>query len=186
MPVRDKRPAPNDARSRLRARLRGAYRWFKFKYIQLSRQKGGAAKVARGFSIGLAVEMFTLPTFGLAFFLIFPLVYLFRANFAGALIGFVIGKIIYIPVAFINAKIGGFIVPNRIGEWATFLPAWLEKMLYMNAKLIVGGMIDGIIIGLIMYFPLKWLLERFTTKRKAKRQVRREQVVLKQKMNGYR
>ena len=55
-------------------------RWFKYKYILLLRAKGGPSKVARGFSVGLFVEMFTLPTFGFAFVLIFPLVYLLRAN----------------------------------------------------------------------------------------------------------
>nr|WP_240041331.1 DUF2062 domain-containing protein [Paenibacillus ginsengarvi] len=154
-------------------------RWFKYKYLQLSRAKGGAAKVAAGFSIGLAVEMFTLPTFGLAFFLIFPLVYLFRASLAGALIGFVFGKIIYIPVAFLNAKVGGFILPDHLGNWISLLPHWLRKMIYMNAKLIVGGMVNGTAMALLLYFPLKQLLGLFTARRSEKRRLRREQVVLK-------
>lgn len=185
MPAIAKRPESSDIKSRLRAALRGAGRWFKYKYILLSREKGGAAKVAAGFSIGLAVEMVTLPTFGLAFFLIFPLVYLFRANFAGALIGFVFGKIIYIPVAFVNALVGGIIVPSRFNEWISFLPMWLEKMLYVNAKLIAGGIIDGTVIALLVFFPLKRLLELYTLKRSEKRRVRREQMALKQKMNEY-
>ncbi|TNJ61963.1 DUF2062 domain-containing protein [Paenibacillus hemerocallicola] len=183
MPVQVKRSARTANPSRLTRTFRGIARWFKYKYLLLSRAKGGAAKVAAGFSIGLAVEMFTLPTFGLAFFLIFPLVYIFRANFAGALIGFVFGKIIYIPLAFVNAKVGGLIVPDRFNEWISFLPYWIEKMLYVNAKLIVGGIVDGTLIALLLYFPLKQLLQLFTSKRSEKRRVRREQLVLKESNN---
>lgn len=161
-----------------RLTLVGIRRWFKFKYLQLFRAKGGAAKVAIGFAIGLAIEMFTLPTFGLAFFLIFPLVYMFRASLAGALIGFVFGKIIYIPMAFFNNKVGGWIVPDHFNEWISFLPHWLKKMLYMNIKLILGGMVDGVLLGLLFYFPIKFMLEFYTAKRTEKRKTRRAQLLI--------
>ncbi|GAA3402363.1 DUF2062 domain-containing protein [Paenibacillus hodogayensis] len=180
MPVQEKRRIRAGKQGRLARTMRGMARWFKYKYLQLSRAKGGAAKVAAGFSIGLAIEMFTLPTFGLAFFLIFPLVYMFRASLAGALIGFVFGKIIYIPVAFLNAKVGGLLVPPRFNEWISFLPHWLKHMLYVNAKLIVGGIVDGTLIALLLYFPIKQLLQLYTSKRTEKRRVRREQLILKQ------
>jgi uncharacterized protein len=166
-----------------RPTLTGIRRWIKYKYLLLFRAKGGAAKVAIGFAIGLAIEMFTLPTLGLAFFLIFPLVYMFRASLAGALIGFVFGKIIYIPMAFFNNKVGGWIVPNHFkhwihfNHWIDFLPHWLKKMLYMNIKLIVGGMIDGVLLGILFYFPIKWLLEFYTAKRTEKRRLRRAQLL---------
>lgn len=177
MPEQRKRASRTGGRSRLHMTAKRTGRWFKYKYYLLFRAKGGPGKVAAGFSIGLAVEMFTLPTLGLAFFLIFPLVYLFRASLAGALIGFVFGKVIYIPVAFVNAKVGGWIVPDRFNEWISFLPEWIEKVLYVNAKLIVGGMIDGAALGLLVYFPLKRLLEMVARKRTEKRRVRRERLV---------
>lgn len=80
--------------------LRSIGRWFRYKYLQLTRAKGGPALVAMGFSIGIFVEMFTLPTGGLAFLLIFPLVYLLRASVASALLGFMFGKVIYLPLMF--------------------------------------------------------------------------------------
>ncbi|WP_307720042.1 DUF2062 domain-containing protein [Paenibacillus koleovorans] len=159
--------------SKVRVSMTGLRRWFKYKYLLLFRAKGGAAKVSIGFAIGLFVEMFTLPTFGLAFFLIFPLVYLFRSSLAGALIGFVFGKVIYIPMAFFNNKVGGWIVPDNINKWITFLPEWLERMLYVNIKLIVGGMVDGILLGLLFYWPIKLLLELYTARRTEKRRARR-------------
>ncbi|PYI57422.1 DUF2062 domain-containing protein [Paenibacillus flagellatus] len=185
MPVQAKRPARTDKQPRLYQAARGAARWFKYKYVLLSRAKGGAAKVAAGFSIGLAVEMFTLPTFGLAFFLIFPLCYLFRASLAGALIGFVFGKIIYIPLAFVNARVGALIVPERFNEWISFLPHWLEKMFYVNAKLIAGGMVDGALMGLLVYVPIRSLLQLYTRRRSEKRRIRREQLVLNQTNRSY-
>lgn len=152
----------------------GIIRWFKYKYLLLTRAKGGAAKAAMGFSIGLAVEMFTLPTFGLAFFLIFPLVYALGGSLAAALIGFVFGKIIYIPVAFVNAKVGSLVVPDRLNEWISFMPPWIEKALYMNAKLIAGGMIDGIILGVLAYYPVKYALELFRRRRAERKRLIRE------------
>lgn len=183
MPVRGKRAVHAGNRTRLARTFGGIARWFKYKYLLLSRAKGGAAKVAAGFAIGLAVEMITLPTLGLAFFLIFPLVYLFRSSLAGALIGFVFGKVIYIPVAFLNAKIGGFILPDRFNEWISVLPTWLERTLDFNAKLIAGGIVDGAVIALLLYFPLKRLLELYTSRRTEKRRVRREQLILKRTNN---
>ncbi|MFK7693580.1 DUF2062 domain-containing protein [Paenibacillus sp. HJGM_3] len=158
-----------------RPTLTGIRRWIKLKYLLLFRAKGGAAKVALGFAIGLAVEMFTLPTFGLAFFLIFPLAYLFRASLAAALIGFVFGKVIYIPMALINNKVGGWLVPDHFRDWIQFLPHWLKRMLYMNIKLIVGGIVNGALLGTLFYFPLKKLLEYYTEKRTEKRRLRRAQ-----------
>ncbi len=69
--------------------------------------------VAMGFSIGIFVEMFTLPTGGLAFLLIFPLVYLLRASVASALLGFMFGKVIYLPLMFFSSPDGGARAASR-------------------------------------------------------------------------
>ncbi len=148
-------------------------RWLKYKYLLLLRAKGGAAVVAMGFSIGLAIEMFTLPTAGLAFFLIFPLVYFLRASLAGALIGFLFGKLIYIPLAFMNNRVGGLIVGDHFLENVHFLPPWMERAIYLNMKLIAGGVIDGAILGLVFYFPVKWLLQWYAHQRRERRKARK-------------
>ncbi|MFD2613661.1 DUF2062 domain-containing protein [Paenibacillus gansuensis] len=162
----------------MKTRFMQMMRWFKYKYLMLLRAKGGPAMVATGFSIGIAVEMFTLPTFGLAFFLIFPLNYLLRGSLAGALIGFVIGKVIYIPIAFMNSKVGGMIVPKHLEADIAFLPQWIEKLLFVNLKLIVGGMIVGAVMGILLYFPVRWLLQYFTHRRKEKRKHRKATVLM--------
>ncbi|MEK8126969.1 DUF2062 domain-containing protein [Paenibacillus filicis] len=167
------------AKPKAKFQPRAIGRWFKYKYLQLIRAKGGPAMVAMGFSIGLFVEMFTLPTAGLAFFLIFPLVYLLRGSVAAALIGFVFGKIIYIPFSFLHRIIGDLVLPHRVhGNWLHVLPHWLETFIKFNLKLFVGGVIDGLILGLIVFFPIKWTLEWFHQKRKDKRQKRKEQLIV--------
>ncbi|SDX21703.1 DUF2062 domain-containing protein [Paenibacillus sp. CF384] len=156
---------------------RSMKRWLKLKYTQLMRAPGGPSFVALGFAIGIFVEMFTLPTYGLAFFLIFPLIYMMNASLAGALIGFVFGKIIFIPVAFINSMVGGWVLPNHIKISVPLAPEWLDHMLLVNLKLIVGGIIDGMVLGALFYFPVKMTLQYVANKRKEKRKLRRLSVV---------
>ncbi|MEB3102451.1 DUF2062 domain-containing protein [Ferviditalea candida] len=151
-------------------------RWLKYKYLLLLRAKGGPSMVAKGFSVGLAVEMFTLPTMGLAFFLIFPFVYIFRASLAGALLGFVFGKIIYIPFAFLNSKVGGLLVNHHFMKYLHFFPGWMEKVIFVNMKLIVGGIINGTLLGLVMYFPVKTLLQFYADKRRDRRKQKKMKI----------
>ncbi|KIL41876.1 hypothetical protein SD70_04495 [Gordoniibacillus kamchatkensis] len=153
---------------------RNVGRWVRYKYLQLLRAKGGPHIVALGFSIGLAVEMFTLPTGGLAFFLIFPLVYLFRASLASSLIGFLFGKIIYLPMAFLNQKVGSWVMPKQSRHALLHqMPPWLADILKHSLNLIVGGMIVGAVLGLVLYFPLRMLLKYTTERRKERRRQRK-------------
>ncbi|WP_409344896.1 DUF2062 domain-containing protein [Paenibacillus sp. MBLB4367] len=169
--------ADKSKRRTLHVRIAGTRRWFKFKYLMLLRAKGGPAKVAKGFSIGLWAEMFTLPTAGLAALLILPVVYLMRASLPGALIGFLFGKIIYIPMSFLNMKVGKWLVPKHFGDYLYFLPDKVEKIVKGAFQLIVGGMVVGAVLGVVAYFPLKWLLEAFTARRKERRKRRKAQLV---------
>jgi uncharacterized protein (DUF2062 family) len=152
-------------------------RWTRYKYLQLLRAKGGPHIVALGFSIGLAIEMFTLPTGGLAFFLIFPLVYLFRASLASSLIGFLFGKIIYIPMAFLNQKVGSWVLTKHSKHLLLQqLPDWLSGVVKHSLNLIVGGMIVGAALGLVLYFPLRLLLKYTADRRKERRRQRKAAV----------
>jgi len=148
-------------------------RWLKYKYMQLLRAKGGASIVAMGFAIGIAVEMFTLPTLGVAFVLIFPLCYLLRGNLPAALIGFVVGKLIYIPMMYPNSKVGAWILPKHLSIHLPVVPEWINRLLLANLKLIVGGMVDGAILGLLCYFPIRYSLNVYKAKRKERRKLGR-------------
>lgn len=154
-------------------RLQLLRRWLKYKYMLLLRAKGGASIVAMGFAIGIAIEMFTLPTLGFAFILIFPLCYMLRGNLPAALIGFVIGKIIYIPMMYPNSKVGGWILPKQLSFHISFLSERINHLLLMNLKLIVGGMVDGVILGVLLYFPIKYSINAYKAKRMEKRKMSR-------------
>jgi len=153
-------------------RLQHVRRWLKYKYMMLLRAKGGASIVAMGFAIGLAIEMFTLPTLGFAFVLIFPLCYMLRGNLPAALIGFVVGKIIYIPMMYPNSKVGRLILPKHLSIHLPVVPEWFNHLLLSNLKLIVGGMVNGAILGLLCYFPIKYSLNAYKAKRKEKRKIK--------------
>ncbi|MFD0673147.1 DUF2062 domain-containing protein [Cohnella sp. GCM10027633] len=159
----------------MQQRLQTTWRWLKYKYLLLMRAEGGASMVAMGFAIGIAIEMFTLPTLGVAFILIFPLVYVLKGNLPAALIGFVIGKLIYIPMMYPNSKVGALVLPKHLVFDISFLPEWMNRLLLTNLKLIVGGMIDGIILGIICYFPIKMSINAFKARRKEKRKLTRAQ-----------
>jgi len=160
-----------------RINWRSIKRWFKYKFLQLQRARNGSSIVARGFSIGLAIEMFTLPTFGLAFFLIFPLVYIMRASLAGALIGFVFGKVIYIPMSFLNKMVGKQVLPRETRHYLlNHMPGWLADTLRFSLEYIVGGIIVGAVLGLLAYFPVMLMLRFAQNKRKERRRRRKAEL----------
>lgn len=148
-------------------------RWYRYQLLKLMRTRGGAAEAAKGFSVGLAVEMFTLPTGGLAFLLLFPLLYLIRGRMSAALVGFVIGKIIYIPVAVVNERVGHWLLPNNFVIHIESFPHWINHLLTINIHLIVGGIIDGCILGFLFYLPVKRLLLHMQDRRREKRRLQR-------------
>ncbi|MGG1312550.1 MULTISPECIES: DUF2062 domain-containing protein [Cohnella] len=154
--------------------LRKLQRLLKYQYLKLLRAKGGASSVAMGFGVGLFVEMFNLPTYGTSFLLVFPLIFLLRGHLAAALIGFVFGKIIYVPMTIPNAMVGGFVLPKHFNVHVSFLPEWANHLLLINLKLIVGGMIDGAILAAVCYFPIRYSVNAFKAKRKERRKSRRQ------------
>ncbi|QGQ95260.1 DUF2062 domain-containing protein [Paenibacillus psychroresistens] len=156
-----------------KSRVQGITRWFRLKYNHLLRAKGGPSIVAKGFSIGLFIEMFTFPTFGLAAVLILPLVYFTRASLSGALVGFLFGKIIYLPFFFLIKKMGHWLLPSHFAHHIHFHPAWLSNIVKDGVYLILGGIIMGAILGLIAYFPVRWILEVYAARRKEKRKRRK-------------
>lgn len=143
-----------------------AGRWLRKKYIRLLRAPGGPDFVARGFSIGIAVEMFTLATYGLAFLLLFPLTRMFKGSFPAALIGFVLGKVIFIPISFLNKRVGKIVIPDHFAEQLKFLPGWLSKYLEINLIYIVGGMIVGTLLGTLLYLPVRYMIHLAITQQK--------------------
>ncbi|MBB6633752.1 DUF2062 domain-containing protein [Cohnella thailandensis] len=148
-------------------------RYVKFQYYKLLRAKGGAAVIAMGFAVGLFVEMFNLPTYGTSFLLIFPLNFVLRGSLAAALVGFVFGKLIYVPMSFLNTYVASSVLPDDFSVQLSFLPGWINHALLLNLKLIVGGVIDGAALAFLLYFPIRYSVNAFKRKRKENRRLRR-------------
>lgn len=129
--------------------------------------------MAMGFSVGFFCEMFTLPTYGLAFFLIFPLVYLLRGSLAGALVGFALGKIIYLPLMYVHKAVGGWVLPSHMEMHLPLVGDKFNHMLLLNLKLIVGGIVDGLWIGALLFITVRSVLVYVKAKRKERRRMRR-------------
>lgn len=140
-------------------------RFLKLKGLQLLRSPGGPRMVATGFSIGLAVEFITLITFGVAFFLIFPLIKLFRGSFAAALVGFVFGKLILTLFLPIGYKLGNTLFHYHVHG----VPHVIQKYL----STLSGMLLLGIIAGLVMYFPVYYLYSAFHKQRQLKRKMKK-------------
>ena len=99
--------------------------------------------VAIGFSIGIFVEMFTLPTYGFAFVLIFPC----SSIDAGQLCRRIdrircSAKLFLSRLLSSTAWSGDGCCQSFADSLLHCIPIWLYHILLMNLKLIVGGIID--------------------------------------------
>jgi uncharacterized protein (DUF2062 family) len=145
------------------------YRKLKYEYYKLIRMKGAPSFVARGFSVGMFIEFITLPTFGLAFLLLFPMTRLFRCSFPASLIGFVIGKII-LPIFMLpNFKLGNTIIGKPLQEhlehnnesWT----GWLQWMKQNGIAYFTGSAVMGVIVAIGSYFLVYAALQWYRKKR---------------------
>lgn len=144
----------------------GLWRKIKYNYIKLIRSKGAPHIIARSYAVGVFIEFITLPTLGLAFLLMFPIIRWIKGNFAVALIGFTLNKAI-VPIFWVlDYKLGSFILNKKITgpllhEFDLF--QLLTALLHNPVDLIrvfgdlcliflVGSSINGFIMAWVWYF----------------------------------
>lgn len=144
---------------------RKLYRKLKYEYYKLIRMKGAPSIIARGFAVGIFIEFILLPTFLVAFLLLFPLTRLLRCSFPASLIGFVIGKII-LPIFMLPIlKVGNIILgkkpPMEGGEEHGFLH--LIKHSYF--AYLTGSAVLGLIVAIASYFLVSAALQWYRKKR---------------------
>lgn len=145
------------------------YRKMKYEYYKLIRMKGAPSYVARGFSVGIFVEFITLPTFGVAFLLLFPLVKLLRCSLPAGLIGFVIGKIVLPVFMVLNYNLGYSIVGRPLKEhivhnhepWAK----WLHWMKHTGLAYFTGSAVMGLAAAIGSYFLVYAALQWYRRKK---------------------
>lgn len=144
---------------------RKIYRKLKYEYYKLIRMKGAPSFIARGFGVGMFIEFITLPTFGAAFLLLFPMTRLLRSSFSASLIGFVIGKII-LPIFMLpNLKLGNVILgkkPPLEGGG----PEGLVHMIKQNVlAYLTGSAVLGVVVAIGSYFLVYAALQWYRKKR---------------------
>ncbi|MED1822580.1 DUF2062 domain-containing protein [Brevibacillus agri] len=145
------------------------YRKLKLEYYKLIRMKGAPSFVARGFSVGIFVEFITLPTFGLAFLLLFPLIRLFRASLPAGLIAFVIGKLVLPIFMVINYNIGYALVGKPLQHPTDpHQAAWREWLVWMQDKglaYFTGSAVMGLFVAFASYFLVHGALQLYRRKK---------------------
>ncbi len=145
------------------------YRRAKYEYYKLIRMKGAPSIIARGFSVGIFIEFITLPTFGLAFILLYPLNILFRSSFAASLIGFVIGKMLLPLFMILNLKLGNTIVGKPLREHLHHnhesFGSWLGWLKQNGIAYFTGSAIMGVIVAFGSYFLVYAALQWYRKKR---------------------
>ncbi len=145
------------------------YRKLKYEYYKLIRMKGAVSFIARGFSVGIFIEFITLPTFGLAFLLLFPMTRLFRSSFPASLIGFVVGKIVLPIFMLLNLKLGNTIIGKPLQEHVEHnnesIGAWLQWMKQNGIAYFTGSAVMGVIVAFGSYFLVYAALQWYRKKR---------------------
>lgn len=147
----------------------------KYEYYKLIRMQGAASFIARGFSVGLFIEFITLPTFGLAFLLLYPMNLLFRSSFSASLIAFVIGKMILPIFMLINLKLGNKIIGEPLkGQIAHNNESWASWLAWMKQNGIAyftGSAVMGAVMAIASYFLVYAGLQWYRNKRARRRVV---------------
>jgi uncharacterized protein (TIGR03546 family) len=132
--------------------------WIRKLYKALSADASPEA-IAFAVLFGLTLGFLPLKS-GLALFLIASML-VFRVQISMALIALAIGKLIALAGAaklFVPVGYGLFEAESLKGFWTWFvnLPviAWFDLHVYA----ILGGAVLGLALGIILFFPIRWLV----------------------------
>ncbi|WP_027415965.1 DUF2062 domain-containing protein [Aneurinibacillus terranovensis] len=150
-------------------------RKIKHEYYKLIRNKGALSIVARSFAIGLFIEFVTLPTFGIAFLALFPLIRLFGGITSIALIGFLLGKVILPVFFYLNFNVGRFLIGRDVGNTVSHELHHTFSLAFFKEKglaLLMGSFVDGLIMAGISYFVVYFFL--LVYRKRKERQTKRK------------
>lgn len=148
------------------------YRRIKYEYYKLIRMKGAPSFVALGFAVGIFVEFITLPTFGIAFLLLFPLVKAFRCSMPAAVIGFVMGKLVLPLFLVLNYRLGYLIIGHpALSGFSAPDQAWQEWLIWIEEKglaYFTGSAIMGVVVAIASYLLVMIALQLYRKKSSSK------------------
>jgi uncharacterized protein len=135
------------------------------KWHELLNDPAGPHLVAMSFAIGVISEMLTIPTIGIAFFLMLVVVRWLKFSMTSAVVGYFFTKIVYIPLAPLELKIGKSLLHENFDPHAHKW-AW-ARILHKDAELLLGAVIIGGGLSVICYFVIRQILV-LRLKRKSK------------------
>lgn len=150
-------------------------RWMrslKYQYLKLMRSSGGPSVVARSFALGLFIEFITLPTLGLAFFLLFPITRFTKGLFSVSLIGFLFGKVILPIFLTLNYKVGSILIKTKQAAVAIQANAHWFSWASFKAKgisFLTGSASVGLVVAFASYWIVYWGFISYQKKRAQKR-----------------
>lgn len=127
------------------------------KWRELLNDPAGPLLVAMSFAIGVISEMLTIPTVGIAFVLMIVIVKWFKFSMTSALLGYFFTKIVYIPLAPLELKIGKSLLHQNFDPHAHKW-AWARGVLHKDSELLLGAVIIGGVLAIICYFVIRKIL----------------------------
>jgi uncharacterized protein len=127
------------------------------KWHELLNDPAGPHLVAMSFAIGVISEMLTIPTVGIAFVLMLVIVRWLKFSMTSALVGYFFTKIVYIPLAPLELKIGKSMLHVNFDPHAHKW-AWARGVLRKDAELLLGAVIVGGALAVICYFVIRQIL----------------------------
>ncbi|TCS84447.1 DUF2062 domain-containing protein [Tepidibacillus fermentans] len=151
------------------------YRKLKLQYLKLLRMKSAPSIIARGYAIGTFLEFLTLPTLGVAFFLLYPFSKIFRASFASSMIGYIVGKFIMLFFLYWNYSVGNMITKMKVSEQVSAEVSHfftIDAIKENGIAFFIGSAVNGTIVGLVSYFLVYYLLVYYRWKKSKKRKVK--------------
>jgi uncharacterized protein len=136
------------------------------KWHELLNDPAGPHLVAMSFAIGVISEMLTIPTIGIALLLMIVIVRWLKFSMTSALVGYFFTKLVYIPLAPLELKIGKSLLHQNFDPHAHKW-AWARGVLHKDAELLLGAVIIGGLLAVICYFVIRQILV-LRLKRKSK------------------
>lgn len=147
-------------------------RRLKFEYLKLIRSNGAASKIALSFALGMFIEFITLPTVGLAFLLLYPLVRLCKGLFSVSLIGFALGKLLVPVFLVLNYKVGSFLLQSKQAMLHTVKGQSffsLESLSQNGLVFLSGSAFNGLLVATVCYGLVYLVLAMYRKQKEVRR-----------------
>ncbi|MDN5364725.1 MAG: hypothetical protein PWQ91_1790 [Eubacteriales bacterium] len=151
----------------LSAHLRQWRRYVRYKYLKILRLKDTPAKVAKGVALGVFLDFLPIPFISLL--VAYIIARLARFNAFAAVTTTALFKVAVPFFWTLNVFTGKFILgpgpapPPHIKTGALLHPELFFHRL--GLPFLVGSVINGLLAGLVVYYPVYYLLQRRLAKR---------------------